>query len=132
MLEPANGAIDAGATAERAWYDAAQGVAERYRALDEPLLQERAADVLDVGRRVVDVLTGDAGAGSAAGAPEGIVIAGELTPADAAGLDPARVTGIATAHGTATAHAAILARALPLPAVVGLGERVLGLPEGTT
>src|SRR5207248_4837980 len=42
MLEPANQAIDAGATAERAWYDAAQQVAARYRALDQPLLQERA------------------------------------------------------------------------------------------
>ncbi len=131
MLDPAQEAIGGGATAERAWHDAAQQVAERYRALDEPLLQERAADVLDVGRRVVTALTGDAdGAG-----PEeriGIVIAGELTPGDAATLDPALVTGIATAHGTATAHAAILARALGLPAVVGLGDTILQIPDGTT
>ena len=128
---PPSEAIGGGATAERAWHDAAQQVAERYRALDEPLLQERAADVLDVGRRVVTALTGDAdGAG-----PEeriGIVIAGELTPGDAATLDPALVTGIATAHGTATAHAAILARALGLPAVVGLGDTILQIPDGTT
>jgi phosphocarrier protein FPr len=129
LLEPAQSAIDAGATAERAFYDAAAGVADRYRALEEPLLQERAADVLDVGRRVVAALTGDSGAD---GAAAGIVIAGELTPADAAALDPARVTGIATAHGTATAHAAILARALGLPASVGLGESILAIPEGTT
>ena len=129
LLEPAHSAIDAGATAERAWYDAAQQVAERYRALEEPLLQERAADVLDVGRRVVGALTGEPAAGRAL---SGVVLAGELTPADAAALDPARVTGIATAHGTATAHAAILARALGLPAVVGLGKAVLGIDEGTT
>ncbi len=128
MLEPAYRAIDTGATAERAFYDAAQEVAERYRALDEPLLQERATDVLDVGRRVVDALIG----GTSAAAPTGIVVAGELTPADAAALDPARVTGIATAHGTATAHAAILARALALPAVVGLGEAILQIPDGMT
>jgi multiphosphoryl transfer protein len=127
MLEPAYRAIDAGATAERAWYDAAETVAERYRALDEPLLQERATDVLDVGRRVVDALTG--GNDNSA---SGIVLAGELTPADAAALDPARVTGIATAHGTATAHAAILARALGLPAVVGLGESLLEITDETT
>ena len=60
------------------------------------------------------------------------MIAGELTPGDAATLDPALVTGIATAHGTATAHAAILARALGLPAVVGLGDAVLGIEDGTT
>ena len=127
LLEPAQRAIDAGSTAERAWHYAAEQVAERYRALEEPLLRERAADVLDVGRRVVGVLTGEANATSG---HEGIVIAGELTPADAAALDPARVTGIATAHGTATAHAAILARALGLPAVVGLGEAVLGIVDG--
>jgi phosphocarrier protein FPr len=128
LLEPAHSAIDAGATAERAFYDAAERVAERYRALEEPLLRERAADVLDVGRRVVAALTGEPASGPAL---TGIVLAGELTPADAAALDPARVIGIATAHGTATAHAAILARALGLPAVVGLGESVLGIDEGT-
>ena len=53
LLEPAQRAIDAGSTAERAWHYAAEQVAERYRALEEPLLRERAADVLDVGRRVV-------------------------------------------------------------------------------
>ncbi|MBV9000611.1 MAG: phosphoenolpyruvate--protein phosphotransferase, partial [Solirubrobacterales bacterium] len=129
LLEPAQQEIDAGATAERAWHDAAEQVAERYRGLDEPLLRERATDVLDVGRRVVGVLTGEPAAGRGAG---GVVLAGELTPADAAALDPARVTGIATAHGTATAHAAILARALGLPAVVGLGRAVLGIADGTT
>ena len=128
LLEPAQRAIDAGATAERAFYDAALSVANRYRALEEPLLQERAADVLDVGRRVVRALTGE----PASEAPAGVVLAGELTPADAAALDPARVIGIVTAHGTATAHAAILARALGLPAVVGAGDRVLGIPAGTT
>ncbi len=128
MLEPAHAAIRAGATAERAWHDAAAAVAARYRGLDEPLLQERAIDVLDVGRRVVRALvdTDADGAG-----PTGIVIADELTPADAARLDPALVIGIATAHGTATAHAAILARALGLPAVVGLGERALLIDDGT-
>jgi phosphocarrier protein FPr len=129
MLDPAYAAIAAGETAERAFYDATQSVAVRYRSFDEPLLRERAVDVLDVGRRVVRAIRGDPERG-----PEGsgIVIAGELTPADAAGLDPELVLGIATAHGTATAHAAILARALGLPAVVGLGEPVLAIDEGTT
>ncbi len=130
LLEPTYRAIENGATAERAFYDAAVQVADRYRALEEPLLQERAADVLDVGRRVVEALMGKPESGPTE--LTGIVIAGELTPADAAALDPGRVTGIATAHGTATAHAAILARALGLPAVVGIGEVVLGIEEGTT
>ncbi len=128
MLDPAHDAIAAGATAERAWHDAAEQVAQRYRALDEPLLRERAADVLDVGRRVVGAITGE----DAAGPTEpGIVLAGELTPAEAAGLDPELVRGIATAHGSATAHAAILARALGLPAAVGLGDALMQIEEGT-
>ncbi|HEY7618756.1 MAG TPA: phosphoenolpyruvate--protein phosphotransferase [Solirubrobacteraceae bacterium] len=128
MLEPAHEAIAGGATAERAWHDAAERVAERYRALDEPLLQERAADVLDVGRRVVAAITGEQAAGPT---EPGIVLAGELTPAEAARLEPGVVRGIATAHGSATAHAAILARALGLPAAVGLGEGLLQIADGT-
>jgi len=129
LLAPAMAAIEAGTTAERAWYDAAHEAAEAYRTLDDPLLRERAIDVEDVGRRVVAAIVGDAGQPSPQ--REGIVIAAELTPADAAGLDPALVRAVATAHGTATAHAAILARALGLPAVVGIGEELLTLPEGT-
>jgi multiphosphoryl transfer protein len=129
LLDPAHEAIAAGATAERAWHDAAEQVAGRYRALEEPLLRERAADVLDVGRRVVDALTGERASGPG---DAGIVVAAELTPADTAGLDPALVAGIATAHGAATAHAAILARALGLPAVVGLGDALTAVEEGTT
>jgi multiphosphoryl transfer protein len=128
LLDPAQAAIDAGATAERAWYDAAQEVAARYRALSEPLLQERATDVLDVGRRVLTAMSGDQTEGPGA---VGVVIADELTPADAASLDPETVLGIATARGSVTAHAAILARALGLPAVVGLGPAVLEITDGT-
>ncbi len=130
LLEPARAAIaGGGVTAERAFFDAARQVAEVYRGLDEPLLQERATDVLDVGRRVVAAITGATAEGAGA---SGIVIADELTPADAAGLDPQSVLAIATARGSTTAHAAILARALGLPAVVGLGPGVLAVADHTT
>jgi phosphocarrier protein FPr len=129
LLEPAHEAIASGTTAERAWHDAADHVAARYRALDEPLLQERAADVLDVGRRVVQAIVGGS---DTAASTDGIVVAAELTPADTAGLDPALVAGIATARGAATAHAAILARALGIPAVVGLGAALNAVEDGTT
>ena len=135
LLEPARTGIDGGVSAERAWYNAAQQVAALYRGLPEPLLQERATDVLDVGRRVVSALTGGDATGATGAAADaagtGVVIADELTPADAAGLDPARVVAIATARGSTTAHAAILARALGLPAVVGLGPAVLEVADGT-
>ena len=101
-----------------------------YRGLDEPLLRERAADVLDVGRRVRRRRHGRRGA--PAPTEPGIVVADELTPARGRRPRPATlVRGIATARGTATAHAAILARALGLPAVVGLGAALLAIAEGT-
>jgi multiphosphoryl transfer protein len=129
LLEPALAAIGRGVPAERAWLDATEDAASTYRALEEPLLRERAADVEDVGRRVVAAIVGD---GRPSGpSEEGIVIAAELTPADAAALDSSLVRGIATARGTPTAHAAILARALGIPAVVGLGRAVLAVPAAT-
>ena len=59
------------------------------------------------------------------------MVADELTPGEAAGLDAGDAWAIATARGGATAHAAILARALGIPAVVGLGERLLDIPDAT-
>ena len=56
---------------------------------------------------------------------------GEVGPSDVARLDPARVAGIVTAHGGATAHSAIVARALGIPAVVGVGPAMLLVDSGT-
>jgi phosphoenolpyruvate-protein phosphotransferase/dihydroxyacetone kinase phosphotransfer subunit len=129
LLAPARAGIDAGDSAEAAWYAAGAETAAQWRALDDKLLAERAADVDDVGRRVLIAL-----AGGDAGAPvqhAGVVASDELTPRDTAALDPALVQAIATARGTPTAHAAILARALGIPAVVGLGRSVLAIDEGT-
>jgi len=79
-----------------------------------------------------------AAAGGAISAPVGadhdaavIVVAPDLTPAEIAGLDPARVCAVACAFGGPTAHGAILARSLGIPAVVGVGRALLGLADGT-
>jgi len=128
LVDPARAAIARGNTAAGpAWRIATEAVVETYRKLEDPYLRERAVDVEDVGARVLAHL---AGASSTGEEPEGIVIADELTPGQAAGLDPARVTGIATARGGATSHAAILARALAIPAVVGLGDAILAVEPG--
>ena len=121
--------IEAGAAAETAWYEASRDTAAAFRALDDELLRERAADVEDVGRRVLAALAGKTPQASLQEA--GVLVVSELTPAGAASLDPDLVRGIATAHGTATAHAAILARAFGIPAAVGLGPSVLAIGEGT-
>jgi multiphosphoryl transfer protein len=129
LTDPALRLIDEGTGAARAWQAAAADAAEAFRALDDPYLRERAVDVEDVSGRVLARL----GSAPAAGALEGpgIVLADELTPGEAAGLDPGDAWAIATARGGATAHAAILARALGIPAVVGLGAALLEIAEAT-
>jgi phosphocarrier protein FPr len=129
LVDRARALIDRGDSAEAAWHAASEETAAQWRSLGDKLLSERAADVDDVGRRVLTALAGgDAGAVMH---EAGIVVADELTPRDTAALDPDLVQAVATARGTATAHAAILARALGIPAVVGLGVSVLALAEGT-
>jgi multiphosphoryl transfer protein len=129
LLDPAVRGIGEGQSAAGAWSAAVRAAARSYRELDDPYLRERAADVEDVGDRVLRNLTGDPAA--AAVAERGILVVADLAPGDAAGLDPDLVEGLAIAHGGATSHAAILARALGIPAVVGLGEQVLDIGDGT-
>lgn len=128
LVEPARRAIGDGVSAAEAWDDATRVAAAAYAGLDDPYLRERGGDVLEVGRRVVGLLTGS----ESAPPLEGIVIADELGAAEVAAIDPARVTGIATAGGGPTSHASIIARSLAIPAVAGLGPRVLRIPEGAS
>ena len=95
--------------------------------LDDPYLRARAADVLDGGRRVAGILTG-----ARAGDATGVLVASELGAAEVAALDAERVAAIAMAGSGPTAHAAIIARALGIPAVTGLGPAVLAVADGTT
>ena len=91
LTGPAHDRVAQGESAGRAWQAAGQEAAAAFRALDDPVLQERAVDVEDVARRVLARLAGTP-AGAAIAGP-GIVVAGELTPGEAAGLDPERRVG---------------------------------------
>jgi multiphosphoryl transfer protein len=128
ITEPALRRIQDGTGAARAWQAATEEAAAAFKALEDPYLRQRAVDVEDVSRRVLARL-GCTPSTAALEGP-GIVLADELTPGEAASLDPGDAWAIATARGGATAHAAILARALGIPAVVGLGEALLAIPEG--
>jgi phosphocarrier protein FPr len=130
LLEPARRAIfEQGQNAAQAWHTAAETVAAQYRHLDDEYLRARAEDLTGVARQVVGELLGETA--TAAVVEPGIVVARDLTPADTAALDRELVRGIATAFGGPTSHSAILARSLGIPAAVGIGERILDVPEGT-
>jgi multiphosphoryl transfer protein len=130
VLEPAERDVEAGAGAVRAWRAAVAAAAAGYRALGDEYLRERAADVEDVGDRVLRHLTG--ATSRAVMTERGILVVPDLSPGDAAELDPALVDGLAVAHGGATSHAAILARAVGIPSVVGVGEALVAVADGTT
>ncbi len=108
--------------AETAVGDEAEGIIAAIQAIkddDKAGLARRATEVRDIARRLVRNLTATPFR-SLKDLPEGcILVAEELTPADAALLDPARIAGVATEEGGADGHTAIMLRALGIPAVLG-------------
>ena len=111
------------------WSDAVAAAARELEAVDDDYMAARAADIRAVGDQVLRALVGEP-IESMAG--DGILVAADLTPAQAAALDSDRTTGVVLAHSSPTAHAAILARARGIPLVVAAGAPVLDLPAGTT
>ena len=103
--------------------------AEMLRTSPDPVFQARAADVEDVVDQLRRALHGTAGTPPPPLQPS-IVVARDLAPSQTAGLDRALVLGFATEQGSATAHTAILARALGLPAVVGIAGLVDAVEDG--
>jgi len=118
-----------GESAEAAWMSVIEAAAKQQESLQDALLAERAADLRDIGRRVLAQLCGVETAQEPS--EPYILVMDEVGPSDVARLDPARVAGILTARGGATAHSAIVARALGIPALVGAGPTVLLLAAGT-
>ncbi len=102
----------------------------KMRELDDDYFRERAADFLDVSRRVLRNLQGKDDTGMQNIDSGGIVLAHDLAPSDTAGLDRNLVLGIATEAGSRTSHSAIMAKSLSLPAVVGLRDIISQLEPG--
>lgn len=128
LTDDVDNRLKQGESAAAAWMSVIEAAARQQESLHDALLAERAADLRDVGRRVLAQLC-------AVATPEEpqeayILVMDEVGPSDVARLDPARVAGILTARGGATAHSAIVARALGIPAVVGAGVAVLLLASG--
>ena len=113
--------------AEDAWRRAVATARAGYEALEDAYLAARGADLDAVAAEVLAQLQ----PGGEGDDPGGVLVARELSPTAAARLDPAQVDAIVTAEGSPTSHAALVARALGIPAVVGAGAAVLGLAAGT-
>lgn len=94
--------------------------ADLISALDDPMMRERSADLMDVRTRLLCCLLNIRRTTLAEIVEPSVLIAHELMPSDTATMDPNMVCGIVTEEGGTTSHSAILARSLGIPAVSGL------------
>ncbi|MSU45668.1 MAG: phosphoenolpyruvate--protein phosphotransferase [Lacunisphaera sp.] len=109
-------------------------VAERYiRAfaeIDDEYLRERAADIKDVAKRVLHVLLGQAASSLTELVEQRIIVAHDISPSEAAGIDRSAALGIVTDAGSRTSHAVIVARSMKIPAIVGTNDLTTKLQDG--
>ncbi len=116
---------------EAAINEAVETHAQTLESMEDEYFRARAADIRDVGRRVVCILLGIDEADLSNLNQPSIIIARNLTPSDTVRMDKNLVLGFCTAEGGPTSHTAIIAKALDLPAVVGAGSDVLGIPSSS-
>jgi phosphotransferase system enzyme I (PtsI) len=132
LLRGARGRIERDRVNAEAAVDAEIGeIARAFAAMDDPYLAARLEDIRGIGTRLIRNLTRDPVKPFSI-APKGSVIVADLiTPAEAAQLNPERVVGCAATVGGAESHTAIMARALGLPAVLGVAGLVDYAESGT-
>jgi len=122
--------IDERLNAECAVHRKITSIAADFAAMQDDYLAARAQDVREVGARLLRNLMQQHYNPFADAPPGSILFAEEITPADTALMDPARVSGFAAVLGGAEGHASIMARALGLPAVLGVTALIGGLSTG--
>ncbi|WP_328407464.1 phosphoenolpyruvate--protein phosphotransferase [Nocardia sp. NBC_00403] len=120
--------IDAAGSAARVWSEVLESAAADLDRLTDDYQRARAADLRAIRDQVLAAMLGHS---TEMISRAGILVAADLTPAQAAGLDRDLVTGIVLAQGSPTSHSAIIVRARGIPAVVGAGAHVLAVQDGT-
>ena len=109
-------------------------IAERYikafSEIDDEYLRERAADIRDVTKRVLHVLLGQAATSLTELVDKRIIVAHDVSPSEAAGIDRSAALGILTDVGSRTSHAVIVARSMKIPAVVGTRDLTKRIKSG--
>lgn len=124
IVKDSKGFIEGGKTAAWAFHQAVETQIASLQTVENERIKARIADLVDVRNRVLALMV-SAVATTEFPQTEFILLAKELTPSQTAGLHGLKVCGICTELGGPNSHMAILARALGIPAVVGLGDGVL-------
>lgn len=108
--------------AEAAIHRVSDSFRKSFERMNDPYLRERARDLDDVERRIMRTLTGRSETVLSQIDSPVIIVADDLTPSETVTLPRKYILGFATNHGSATSHVALLARAMGIPAVTGLGD----------
>ena len=120
FVEKIRGEIQRGLSAPSALGKVVSGYVEAFDRMDDPYLRERAADMEDIGRRILANLMGDGADQLLQLRHPGILVARQLLPSDMATLDPEMILGIVTEVGEQNAHSVIMAKSMGIPALVAV------------
>lgn len=107
-----------GATAEYATQTTGENFAQTFASMEDEYMQARSADIRDISKRVVDILTGRQE--SIDSDQPFILVADDLTPSETVSLDKSKLLGFITRYGSSNSHTAILARTMNIPALIGV------------
>ncbi len=123
--------VDRGATAVDAVCQVIGEYIQDFEKIEDPHFRERAADLEDLRQRIMDNLRGGVSKRKQE-EWEGVLVAETIVPSDTARLDPECIQGIVTERGGVTSHAAIIARSLGIPAVMGVPNLLSKIRPGDT
>lgn len=132
LNEVAQEFIAAGKSAGYAWRAATRRSMALLQGLADERLRERADDLLDVESHVLHALAGEARPLNLPLPARAVLLANDLLPSELVALDRERLSAICLASGGATSHVAILAAAMDVPMLVGIGAGLRAVAEGTT
>lgn len=118
--------IDEDYGAVRAVEDVVNSYVVAFSRMEDPYLRERSADMKDIGRRIIDCLTGNVRR-TMKFRDKRILVARELLPSDLAALDHEKILGIITGSGDVNSHASIMAKSLGIPTVIAEWDDVRGI-----
>ena len=108
----------------------AQRYIQAFSEIDDEYLRERAADIKDVTKRVLHVMLGQAATSLTELVEKRIIVAHDISPSEAAGIDRSSALGIVTDAGSRTSHAVIVARSMKIAAVVGVSDLTTKVTNG--
>lgn len=123
-------AVRGGLNAEAAVEDTGNQFSAMFSSMEDDYMRARAADVLDISRRIAGILQGVSENALARIETPVILVADDLTPSETIQLDKRKLLGFVTAAGSASGHTAILARTMGIPAVIGIGDALKSEHEG--